>query len=277
MDGDVIVILIVLSAIGGFLSGLLGIGGGVIFVPILTFVFEKMGVSNIDFTSSVLANSFTIILFASAAATVKHILAKNIKLKYLLITGVSGVVTSLLVAYFVLNSDLYSKKFFLLLFFGILILVLIRLLFFKKAGNEKEIENIKGYKFLIVGAFTGIISGLTGVGGGVIMVPAFSSVLKVPLKIAIGLSTGAIFIFALTNFLQYGFMQPEQVLSKYQLGFIRFDIIIYPILAVLFFAPLGVFGAQKLKSKSLKWIFILLLVVIIIKTILTILKEFGIV
>ena len=135
MDGDVIVILIVLSAIGGFLSGLLGIGGGVIFVPILTFVFEKMGVSNIDFTSSVLANSFTIILFASAAATVKHILAKNIKLKYLLITGVSGVVTSLLVAYFVLNSDLYSKKFFLLLFFGILILVLIRLLFFKKAGK----------------------------------------------------------------------------------------------------------------------------------------------
>ena len=104
------------------------------------------------------------------------------------------------------------------------------------------------------------------------MVPAFSNILKIPLKISIGLSSGAIFLFALTNFIQYSILTPIIMGSKYQLGFIRFDLIVYPLLAVLIFAPIGVAVAQKIETKVLKWIFVFLLLVIIAKTIVSLLS-----
>ena len=263
---EAIVALIVLSAIGGFLSGLLGIGGGVIFVPILSFVFEKMGLEGADFSKYVLANSFAIILFASASASIKHLKSKNIKFQYLLFIGLGGILTSLGVAFYISESGRYSKKVFLVMFLVVLILSLLRIMFSNKTGGEVQPSQVKPFKFALIGGFTGIISGFTGVGGGIIMVPAFSNILRIPLKISIGLSSGAIFLFALTNFIQYCVMTPLDLGSKFQLGYVRFDLLIYPLLAVLVFAPIGVAVAQKMNSKVLRGIFVLLLMVIIVKT-----------
>jgi uncharacterized membrane protein YfcA len=271
MDGAIIS-LIILSALGGFLSGLLGIGGGVIFAPILMYVFEKMGYSGELFSKLVLANSFAIILLASASASYRHIKTKNIQFKYLWFIGMGGILTSLATAYYISSSGAYSKRAFLMVFLIILLLSLFKILFSSSSSQEVDPSSVKRIKFFLIGAVTGVISGFTGVGGGIIMVPAFSNVLKIPLKISIGLSSGAIFIFALANVLQYAFMETVVQESAYQIGYIRFDIILYPLLAVLICAPLGVVAAQKVSNKMLKWVFVILLLTIITKTIVSLIS-----
>lgn len=252
-----------LCSIGGFLSGLLGIGGGVIFVPILVYTFESLGVSGADFSNYTRANSFGIILFASAAATLKHIKSKNIYWRYLLFVGIAGVVTTMLIA----QLGHLSKSFFLMLFLIIVILSLLRMLFGKKEAGKTKLEEVSWYKYSLIGGLTGVISGLTAVGGGIIMVPAFTNLLKLPIKVSTGLSSGAIFLFALANVIVYGLETPQSAEVAFQWGYLRFDVLIYPILSVLVCAPLGVFVSQKISSKLLRVIFMILLLVVIAKTI----------
>lgn len=263
MDYSVLISLILLCSLGGFLSGLLGIGGGVIFVPILIYTFESMGMSGSDFSNFTRANSFGIIMFASAAATLKHIRSKNIEFRYLLYVGLAGVLTTMAIA----QIEHLSKQYFLILFLIIVIMSLMRMLLGKSKEGDKKLSSITWWIYAIIGGVTGIISGLTAVGGGIIMVPAFTNLLKLPIKVSTGLSSGAIFVFAFANFLLYGFASPIDKIEPYQWGFMKFDVLVFPILSVLIFAPLGVVIGQKLSNKVLKGIFMALLLVVIVKTI----------
>ena len=56
---------------------------------------------------------------------------------------------------------------------------------------------------LIAGAIGGFVAGLVGVGGGVIMVPAFNGLVRLPLKVAAGTSTAAIVLIAAVGVLFY--------------------------------------------------------------------------
>jgi uncharacterized membrane protein YfcA len=54
-----------------------------------------------------------------------------------------------------------------------------------------------GLVFVLVGALAGVLSGLLGIGGGVVMVPGFTELAKVPLKTAIATSLACVGIFAI--------------------------------------------------------------------------------
>ena len=54
-----------------------------------------------------------------------------------------------------------------------------------------------GWKYAVVGAVAGFVSGLLGVGGGIVMVPAFTAVLGMPLKRALGTSLVVIVVLAI--------------------------------------------------------------------------------
>lgn len=267
MEIEVLVSLIILSAAGGFLSGLLGIGGGVIFVPLLTYTFGQIGIQGDDIVNYTLANSFGVIVAASAAATIKHVRLGNISFKYLVYIGVGGVATSIATAYYINHSDSFSEFYFKLFFICILILALLRMALSKRQQAQKELSDMNPPKYTLVGMFTGVISGLTGVGGGIIMVPAFNNIFKLPIKIAMGLSTATILVMSVSNVIQYGFVDAVSSTFKVQYGYLVFDVLIYPILSVLIFAPLGVRAANRINSKWLKVVFVLLLFFIIAKTV----------
>ena len=56
-------LLIAAGAIGGFMSGLIGVGGGIIFVPILTYFLSRLGYADEVLVKAVLANSLFAIIF----------------------------------------------------------------------------------------------------------------------------------------------------------------------------------------------------------------------
>ena len=72
MDYSLILTLFFFGIVGGFISGLLGVGGGIIFVPILSTVLATIGYGDEELAKYILANSFAATFFAGAVSTLKQ-------------------------------------------------------------------------------------------------------------------------------------------------------------------------------------------------------------
>jgi len=196
---DVLVIFLV-SIIAGFIGALFGLGGGVLIIPFLTLVEGvpvplAVGASIV----SVVATS------SSSAATYVQDHLTNLRLGMFLEIGtVAGAITGAFVAVFLPASVLFVF-FGLILLYATIIMVRARGIDFPadvKSDTTSRILSLGGqyedhslnrvvkYEVtrtpltVLIGYFAGIVSGLLGVGGGIINVPTMNLVSKVPVKVA---------------------------------------------------------------------------------------------
>jgi len=196
---DVLVIFLV-SIIAGFIGALFGLGGGVLIIPFLTLVEGvpvplAVGASIV----SVVATS------SSSAATYVQDHLTNLRLGMFLEIGtVAGAITGAFVAVFLPASVLFVL-FGLILLYATIIMVRARGIDFPadvrsdttsrilSLGGQYEdhsLNRVVKYEVtrtpltVFIGYFAGIVSGLLGVGGGIINVPTMNLVSKVPVKVA---------------------------------------------------------------------------------------------
>src|SRR6266550_168675 len=185
---DVLVIFLV-SIIAGFIGALFGLGGGVLIIPFLTLVEGvpvplAVGASIV----SVVATS------SSSAARYVQDQLTNLRLGMFLEIGtVAGAITGAFVAVFLPASVLFVL-FGLILLYATIIMVRARGIDFPadvKSDTTSRILSLGGqYEdtrtplTVFIGYFAGIVSGLLGVGGGIINVPTMNLVSKVPVKVA---------------------------------------------------------------------------------------------
>src|SRR5256712_984731 len=223
---DVLVIFLV-SIIAGFIGALFGLGGGVLIIPFLTLVEGvpvplAVGASIV----SVVATSSS-----SAAAYVQDHLT-NLRLGMFLEIGtVAGAITGAFVAVFLPASALFIL-FGLIVLYATIIMIRARGIDFPanvrpdKAsrilalGSQYEdhsLNRVVKYEVTrtpltaFIGYFAGIVSGLLGVGGGIINVPTMNLVSKVPVKVASATSNFMIGVTAAASasvYLLRGEVQP---------------------------------------------------------------------
>ncbi|NNJ55985.1 MAG: sulfite exporter TauE/SafE family protein [Bacteroidia bacterium] len=266
MEFTSILILFFFGLIGGFLSGLLGVGGGIIFVPIVTFFLKQLGIDGEELVKYVLANSFGTIFFAGVISTYKQKKFSSFYPKQIFLTASLAMITSFVVSYLITNQNWYSKRAFGILFLSLLVLTLIRFVIMKK-GESIEVKDTKSYKYLITGFFTGIITALSGLGGGVVMIPLFTQYVKLNIKVAAAISIGSIPLIILPVLINYGIALPVEYINELQVGYILPHLIFPMVAGLVFAAPFGVAIAQKSSDKLLKIIFASLIVIVIFNTI----------
>jgi uncharacterized membrane protein YfcA len=262
----VILILFFFGLVGGFLSGLLGVGGGIIFVPILTFYLKNMGIDDAELVKYVLANSFATIFFAGIISTYKQKKIKSFYPKQIGTTAVLAMITSYLMSYLISSAGWYSKRAFGIFFLALLVFTLIRFLI-KNKHDAIEVKDTQSIKYLVTGFFTGIITALSGLGGGVIMIPLFTQYVKISIKDASAISIGAIPLIIVPILFNYGAASPIFMYSTYQFGYLLPHLFFPMVAGLLFAAPFGVGMAQKTADKHLKIIFAILIIVVIINTV----------
>ncbi|QHI68569.1 sulfite exporter TauE/SafE family protein [Tichowtungia aerotolerans] len=194
-----IVTLFILGLCGGFLSGLLGVGGAVIMIPLMLTVPPLVGAGELTM-KEVAGLSMVQVLVSSISGMIIHKKNNFVNGRVLLSVGIPMGLCALSGAYF----SKYLENRTLLIFFGFLVLVAFLMLLLKKEKNEEPGEPVEEFKFrlipsLLIGAFVGFMSGAVGAGGGFILIPLMVTVLRVPLKVTVGTSLGIVFLGALTG------------------------------------------------------------------------------
>jgi len=259
-----ITILIFAGCLGGFISGLLGVGGGIVFVPILDyFLVNKYNISGKELVSFTLANSFFAILVSGFIGSYKAFLDKTINQTQLFSVAISAVCSILLTSYLIGLGNWYTPIVFKLVFSLMLLYTLVKtMMHIEIKGTKEKLLPTQG---VLIGILTGVVSGLSGLGGGIIMIPLFMIFCNFSIKKSSMLSLAVIPILALPNIVFYAFQKPVQAIDG-STGYLVWALIIPLIIGVLICIKLGLKTAQLLSPNTIKVIFASFIILTIIKT-----------
>ena len=184
------IVFLIIGIIGGFIAGLMGVGGGTVVVPLLVYL------SGIDIKAAT-AISMVNITFVSISGTIFNYFQKTIIWKYSVYFGVSSMVFSFLGGYL----TYYIPTLIIKIMYLAILTVSFILLFFRSRISKYKTETSKEdlYKIIPIGAVAGFMGGLLGVGGGFLFVPSLLFFMGLPINIATGTSLGAIIFTSISG------------------------------------------------------------------------------
>ena len=261
MDPIFICILIGTGLLAGFMSGLLGVGGGFLYAPVMFFVLLGSGVPGdiailVAFGTS-LAAAFPTVLTGAAGHTRKG----NVVWRDALIMGVCGILTGFIGG----TAATYLPVQILTILFGVMLIIgAIRLVTCLPSGTgERMTAPLAGG----IGGAAGFLSGLLGIGGGTVLVPLMVLLGKFSMKKAAATSSAAIVFITLGGVLSYlinGFSAGADLSSYgfYLFGYI--DVMLWAIL-VITAIPMVIFAVRisgHVPDVWLRRIFFILMLVI---------------
>lgn len=260
MTTTYIFILLATGAGAGFASGLLGIGGGFAMVPVMYSVIRAMGFPDIAMKVA-LGTSLLVILPTAMSGAWRHNKKKAVRWKTALVLGLCGLGGGL--AGSTLATHLPERA--LKTGFGGLVLAIaiwMGLGMMPKLAKQRAEPKDNPRLLPALGFPIGMVSGLTGLGGGALIVPALVLALDFPMHMAIGTSVTAIILTSLGGIIGYivhGIGVPS---LPYSIGYI--NLLMWLCLAGMSvpLAQLGAKTAHALPAKQLRYIFIALMVYI---------------
>lgn len=262
-----ILIILTLGSIGGFISGLLGVGGGIVYIPILDYFLYKMGLHDEALVKGILANSLFTIIFSGGVASYHQYKSGNFYPKEIIHTAIPGVISALLLTWLIRNGTWYSREVFRFVFACMLLIIASRL-FLKKTNNNGKADNTTSvlWPYRITGMFAGFITALTGLGGGVIMTPVFTDILKQSFKKASSISNGVIPLFAFCVGLYSLSGSDATQVHSWQIGYIILPVVAPLVTGAFLATPVGVRISHKTNPFMLRYVFALLVSFIFFKT-----------
>lgn len=270
------VLLFGAGVLGGFLSGLLGIGGGLIYILVLEGVLEFSGLDSDTIHRFIIANSFFVMLFSSLAANISLIKSKEFYLKQVLLVGLFSIICATVIQELFVNTEYYHKSHFNILLLLLVIIIFLKMTSRRKSKDpDKKLEDIKPSHYAIGGVAGGIVATLSGMGGGIITVPMLHSVFKLDYKASRSISLGVIFITALfITLLNLVGKAPESGLP-YTVGYVVFPISLIIVIGVIIAAPIGVMVSRKMKGSTTSLIYIIFLLLFFVKKLIDLIHDFN--
>jgi len=170
MDAITAILLFITGLIAGTFGGLLGIGGCVIMLPSLTFIFNYP-------LAVAIGTTITAVILTATSGAIGHIRMKNVDYSTAKIVAVSGAIGAMVGS--IIFSYIADQLWLLNLILGFAFLyVALRMIYegiIKRKMPERTGNEVPGSKASkgVIGFFIGIITGIVGLGGGYALVPSF--------------------------------------------------------------------------------------------------------
>jgi uncharacterized protein len=250
----------VVGAIAGVLAGLLGIGGGLVIVPMLIYVFGLQGIADDLVMHIALATSMASIMFTSVSSFMAH--HRRGAVRWDIVRRiVFGILTGTFCGSYLAAamSTQFLKGFFVVFLY----IIALQLLVNKKPKASRELPGPVG--MFGTGNVIGVVSSLVGIGGGSLSVP-FMIWCNVVVHHAIGTSAAIGLPIAVAGTVGYvvnGWHLHS--LPEYSLGFVYLPALAGIASMSILTAPLGVKLAHSLPVDTLKRVFAVLLLIIATK------------
>lgn len=286
--------------LAGLLAGLLGIGGGIVVVPVLFFMFQAQGFEADLLIKLATATSLATVIGTGTSSALSHLKLNNVSivwLKWLAPGLLLGAVTG---GFFV---DVLPSYVLILVFAVVELLVAARMFWqarvrksqtnndackkqkgvttaplqhsgkHSKASVDNEFEREYGIaakhrlaSLMIAGFFIGAISAMAGIGGGLLTVPLLlwgiaNNEDQNGLRRAIGTSAACGLLIAIPGVLtDIALGYGEPNLPTYAIGYVVWPAALSIVVGSVFTAPIGAKLAHRLPVSSLKRIFSFVLV-----------------
>ena len=249
---------IALGLFTGFSAGMLGIGGGLVMVPVLTMLFAAQGHFTAGETLHIaLGTSAAAIVFTSLSSLRAHHQHQAVLWKIVLQITPGILFGTLLGTLFASSIDARPLAIFFTCF---VCFVALQMVLDIKPKATRELPGTVG--IIATGTGIGAVSSLVAIGGGAFSV-AFLSWGNRPVRKAIGTSGGGGFPLAVGSALGYAFNGYQHAgLPSLSLGFIYLPALAWLVPPSMLIAPLGARMAHRLPVVTLKRVFSGLLIVL---------------
>ena len=257
-------ILFIAGIVGGFIAGLIGIGGGIIYVLVIPIALRHLGISEAEIPQFTIANSLFAIFIASALVNAQHFKNK-IYYREILLIGLFSSLASIVSLKFIVNTHYYSFFIYNLITLLFIIFLFINTILNINKNISLQAENSNALWFGVVGIIGGIISSLSGLGGGIVIIPFLSSFLNYDIKKSSIISSGVIMVTALVSTVYNLVELPSQSIETWSLGYIIFPISLTLIFGVILSTASGVYCARKFSSTQIIIIYSVFLLIVILK------------
>ena len=250
------IILIVTSMITsaivvGFMAGFFGIGGGLIMVPILFYLFSFAGIEHAFVMHTAIGTSFSIIIPNSIISTMTHMKFKAVDFTIVRTFGlfvVFGVVLGTIFAVSLKTSGL-------VLFFSIMTMIFAIYFLIEKEKTNTTPRKINLIYRIICGFLSGFLSAPMGIGGGVFNTPIFK-IFGYPINVAIGTSAAIGFLIAIIGTIGFAISGTYLNINvPLSLGFVNIPTFLIFIPITTFMAKVGAETVHKFNKRLIGRIF----------------------
>ena len=247
-QNQIIFIVTVMSAsavVVGFMAGFFGIGGGLIMVPILFYIFSFAGIEQAFIMHLAIGTSFSIIIPTSIISTMTHMKFKAVDLSIVKTFGVFVAIGVVLGTIFAVSLKTSS----LVLFFSIMTMSFAIYFLMAKEKINTSLREISLIYRVVCGFLSGFLSAPMGIAGGVINTPILK-MFGYPIKVAIGSSAAVGFLIALIGAIGFAisgsYLNTNVPLS---LGFVNLPTFLIFVPITMFMAKVGAKTVHKFDKR----------------------------
>ena len=239
------------AVVVGFMAGFFGIGGGLIMVPILFYIFSFAGIEQAFIMHLALGTSFSIIIPTSIVSTMTHMKFKAVDFSIVKTFGAFVAIGVVFGTVFAVSLKTSS----LVLFFSIMTMLFAIYFLMAKEKINPIPRKINLIYRVVCGFLSGFLSAPMGIAGGVINTPVLK-MFGYPIKVAIGCSAAVGFIIALVGAI--GFAVSGSYLNinvALSLGFINIPTFLIFVPITMFMAKIGAKTVHKFDKRLIGKLF----------------------
>ncbi len=257
---DLLPVLVIVGAVVGFVAALLGVGGGFIMVPVMYWVLTGSGVTEDIALRTAFGTSLLVIVPTVLSSTWRHHKNGAVVWRVAFILGGCGAIGALggstLAAYLPVEALKIG-------FGGFIIVIAARML----VGIRTEgviadwTLSPRTLPLVALGLVMGVIAGLTGLGGGALMVPALVLLFRFPMLRAVATSSAAIIFTApggIIGYIVHGLGVPGRL--PYSIGYVNLAVFLALVVLSIPMAQVGARTAHAIDGRKLRLLFVVLMI-----------------
>lgn len=251
-----VLVLVITGIIIGFSSGLLGVGGGFLMVPVQFWLLTSMGVDPTVAIRVAFGTSLAVVIPTALSSAWGHHCKKCVMVRPLSLMILPCIFGAFIGGTFATHLPGRLME----MLFGILvILAAIRMLVaIPSRSGEPILESVPVY--LVWGFLFGGVSGLLGIGGGIIMVPVMVTLMGFSMHEALGTSTALMLFSSISGAISYILNGLGTAgLPPWSIGYVNI-VQWLPLVAVSIpMAQVGVRAAHRLPAHKIRYIFVIVM------------------
>lgn len=261
-------LLVLTGLTGGITAGMLGLGGGIFYILVLPTIISWVGIPAEEASPFVVANSIAGIAFASGVSIITEYQKLVSYAREIIYIAFPTLVFSLSATFFIVHSPWFSKEVFNIFVVFLMVFILIKMILKNRLSKDEiPLDGAlnKGQGFF-TGSISGTISALSGLGGGVIIIPILQIRYHQGIKKAKIISLAIIFISTVFISIQNLISTPLYDLSNINhIGFVFPEIAIPLIIGVIIGGPIGVKLSSIMSPQLLNKLFTFFVFVVLIE------------